>query len=85
MSMNLAFRTRKGRYPVEFPFQTATDLTYKVLGWNSTREDTPCIDEQIKMIFNTIDSWKWDEDITNQWKENVLDLMTDPNLELTYE
>ena len=46
MSMNLIFDVKDGHGCVDFPFQTPTDLTYKVLEAKSNEERIEIIEKQ---------------------------------------
>lgn len=53
MSMNLAFKTSTGDL-VDFPFQTPTNLSYKIANANSTKDRLDLVKDQLKM-------WKWNK------------------------
>ena len=75
MSMNLCFETKDG-FPIDFPFQTCTELTYSVL-------KATTVEEKIKLIKAEVDKWETDQ----WWKDHVMKKiekqLNDPNLKLT--
>ena len=75
MSMNLIFETKDG-HVVDFPFQTPTELTYKVLNEESQ-------ELRIKLVKGQIDRWDLDEGYRDALYSEVEKLMTDPTLTLS--
>ena len=77
MSMNLCFDVKGGSGIVDFPFQTPTNLTFKVLK-ASTKEDRLLILKEQMLV------WEWSkEDVENTLTE-IEALFNNPNLELSY-
>jgi hypothetical protein len=72
MSMNLAFRTRKYHY-VEFPFQTPTDLSYKVLNTKTTKARLEHIENYLKETF-------LDQETIQNLLEQTKSMFEDPDL-----
>lgn len=74
MSMNLCFYVSGGGF-VDFPFQTPTELTYKVFQASTT-------DARIEILRETLREWGWGcEDIKDALQE-IKDLLNNPNLDL---
>ena len=75
MSMNLAFETVQGRHLVKFPFQTPTDLSFKVYRATTNQQRIQLIEEQVK-------AWKWDKRDIDRVMREVKDLFNDPTIRL---
>jgi len=75
MSLNLIF-TINNKAVIDFPFQTTTSLTKKVLE-ESDKE------KQLEIIKNELKSWNWDDKDIEDTIRDVKDLLYDPDLKLT--
>ena len=80
MSMNLAFITVQGNHIIEFPYQTSTKISKKVMA-ESTVED------RMQIITDNIYSMINENDVDDQrWANNLLDTvennLKDQTLEL---
>ena len=75
MSMNLAFETVSGRHLVNFPFQTSTDLSFKVYRATTNQQRIQLIEEQVK-------AWKWEKRDIDRVMREVKELFNDPTLRL---
>jgi hypothetical protein len=73
--MNLAFETVQGRYLVNFPFQTSTDLSFKVYRATTNQQRIQLIEEQVK-------AWKWEKRDIDRVMREVKELFNDPTLRL---
>ena len=81
MSMNLCFYTKTGKEHVEFPYQTSTKLTRKVLAEKSIEKKLDLIKEDLIDKYDMED--RIEKDLFNERISEIEDLLRDDNLELT--
>lgn len=80
MSMNLAFITVQGNHIIEFPYQTSTEISKKVMAASTAEDRMHIITDN---VYSMIDEY----DVDNQrWANNLLNLvesnLRDQTLEL---
>ena len=84
MSLNLCFSTIPGGHHVEFPFQTPTELTHKVLKLKTNEERVQAIEQ----YFHAMGYFKPNEYDTIEWATDTLQeckrMINDPTLILEY-
>ena len=76
MSMNLAFYVQGGGGYVDFPFQTPTEMSYEVLA-----EKT--LEGRLKIVRRELKAWGVDEDLIEEYLEQIDQYLKNPNLTLT--
>ena len=72
--MNLAFTT-EGGHIIDFPFQTPTDLTYRVLALDNDFDKLDAITDELT-------KWKWSKKEIKEMKYKIINLMNDSTLKL---
>jgi len=76
MSMNLCFDVKGSSAVVDFPFQTPTDLTYKVLEAKSN-------EERIEIIEKQLVEWEWEDEEINRIMDQIKALFSCDTLEIS--
>lgn len=77
MSLNLCFDVVGGAGMVEFPFQTTTALTRKVINEPDREERIAILSEYVR---STFEDQGWAEEVIAE----IRALMSNPNLRLSY-
>ena len=75
MSMNLAFKKVCCNSLIEFPFQTPTDLTKKVLLESNKNK-------RLQLIENQLIKWQWDQIDINKTMSEIKELFNNNKLQL---
>jgi len=77
MSLNLCFEVKGGVGIVDFPFQTPTALTMKVLKTGTKKQ-------RLRILKQQMEEWSWEEEQIKTTLETIKALMNSPNLKLSY-
>lgn len=77
MSLNLCFEVKGGTGIVDFPFQTPTALTMKVLKTGTKKQ-------RLHILKQQMEEWGWEEEQIQTILKTIKALMDSPNLELSY-
>jgi len=75
MSMNLAFITVQGNHIIEFPYQTSTKISKKVMAESTVEDRMQIITDDIYSMINEhdIDDREWANGLVEAIKKNLKD------------